>query len=147
MLSCSSATGGRSSLYQFGTNAEHCALSKDGSHVGTAHTEQVYRHYNSPAIAAGYGKRKYITPCERLLFNTYIEPGVTILDMGVGGRRTSQYLAETASRYVSIDYAPEMVRICREKYPEWEYMEIPATDPSPFQSESFDVVVLSLQHA
>jgi SAM-dependent methyltransferase len=107
------------------------------------HTGQVYRHYNSPAIATGYGQRKYITPCEHLLFNTYIEPVAAILDIGVGGGRTSQYLAGTAARYVGIDYAPEMVRICREKYPQREYMEISATDLSPFQSESFDIVVLS----
>lgn len=107
------------------------------------HTEQIYRHYNSPSIAAGYGQRKYITPCERLLFNTYIKPGVAILDIGVGGGRTSQYLAGAASRYVGIDYAPEMVRICREKYPQWEYLKASATDLSPFQSESFDAVVLS----
>jgi SAM-dependent methyltransferase len=110
--------------------------------LATLHTEQVYRHYNSPAIAHGYGQRKYVTPCERLLFNTYIKPGVAILDIGVGGGRTSQYLAGTASRHVGI-YAPEMVRICREKYPQWEFMEASATDLSPFQNESFGVVVLS----
>jgi len=107
------------------------------------HTEQIYRHYNSPAIVAGYGQRKYITPCERLLFSTYIKPGVAILDIGVGGGRTSPYLAGKSSHYVGIDYAPEMVRICREKYPQWEYLEASATDLSPFQSESFDAVVLS----
>src|SRR5215467_9359761 len=107
------------------------------------HTEQIYRHYNSPAIVAGYGQRKYITPCERLLFNTYIKPGVAILDIGVGGGRTSQYLAGTASRYVGIDYAPEMIRICREKFPQWEYLEASATDLSPFECGSFDAVVLS----
>lgn len=107
------------------------------------HTEQIYRHYNSPATAAGYGRREYITPCERLLFSTYVKPGMAILDIGVGGGRTSQYLAGNASHYVGIDYAPEMVRICREKYPQWEYLEASATDLSSFQSESFNAVVLS----
>ena len=82
------------------------------------HTEQIYRYYNSPAIAASYGQQGYITPCERLLFGTYIRPGMAILDIGVGGGRTSRYLAGNASRYVGVDYAPEMVRICREKYPQ-----------------------------
>jgi ubiquinone/menaquinone biosynthesis C-methylase UbiE len=107
------------------------------------HIEQIYRHYNSPAIAAGYGRKEYITPCERLLFNTYVRPGMAILDVGVGGGRTSQYLAGNASRYVGIDYAPEMVRICRKKFPQWEYLEASATDLSLFQNKSFDAVVLS----
>jgi ubiquinone/menaquinone biosynthesis C-methylase UbiE len=107
------------------------------------HSEKIYQHYNSSAIALGYGQQEYITPCERLLFDTYIKPGMAILDMGVGGGRTSPYLAETASRYVGIDYSPEMLQICREKYPKWEYFECSATDLSPFQSGSFDVVVIS----
>jgi ubiquinone/menaquinone biosynthesis C-methylase UbiE len=107
------------------------------------HAEKIYRHYNCPATAADYGQQEYITPCERLLFSVYISPGMAILDIGVGGGRTSQYLARNASRYVGIDFAPEMVRICRRKYPQWEYLEAPATDLSPLQSESFDVAVLS----
>jgi ubiquinone/menaquinone biosynthesis C-methylase UbiE len=107
------------------------------------HTEKILRHYNSPAVAAGYGRQEYITPCERLLFSTYIKPGMAVLDIGVGGGRTSGYLARNASRYVGIDYASEMVRICREKYPQWEYFESSATDLSLFLSASFDVVVMS----
>lgn len=107
------------------------------------HTEKIFEHYNSPAVAAGYGRQGYITPCERLLFSTYIKPGMAILDIGVGGGRTSEYLARNASRYVGIDYASEMVRICREKYPQWEYLENSATDLSPFLSGSFDVIVMS----
>ena len=107
------------------------------------HAEEIFKHYNSPAIAAGYGHQEYITPCERLLFSTYISPGMAILDIGVGGGRTSQYLARNASRYVGVDYAPEMVRICRRKYPQWEYLEASATDLSCFPDESFDVIVMS----
>lgn len=105
--------------------------------------EEIYTHYNCPATAADYGQQEYITPCERMLFSAYIRPGMAILDIGVGGGRTSQYLARNACRYVDVDCAPEMVRICRRKYPQWEYSEASATDLSGLQSESFDVVVLS----
>src|SRR5262249_54601308 len=98
---------------------------------------------NSPTIAAGYAREEYITACEHMLFNSYIEPGMAILDVGVGGGRTSRYLAGNASRYVGIDYAPEMVRVCRRRFPQWEYLEASATDLSPFPSGSFDVVLLS----
>src|SRR5215813_9895770 len=107
------------------------------------HAEKIFNYYNSPLIAAGYGRQEYITPCERLLFDAYIKPGVTILDIGVGGGRTSPYLAKNASRYVGIDYAPEMVRLCRKKYPQWEYCEGSAIDLSRFPDGSFDVIVMS----
>lgn len=107
------------------------------------HSEKIFQYYNSPAIAAGYGEQEYITPCERFLFDTYIKPGMAVLDIGVGGGRTSPYLAENSSRYVGIDYAPEMIETCRQKYPKYEYCRCSATDLSPFQSGSFDVVVMS----
>jgi ubiquinone/menaquinone biosynthesis C-methylase UbiE len=107
------------------------------------HTAKIYRYYNNPAIAAGYARQEYITACERLIFNSYIKPGMAILDIGVGGGRTSNYLAVKASRYVGIDYAPEMIRRCRRKFPQWEYLQASATDLSPFQNGSFDVVLLS----
>ena len=107
------------------------------------HAEKIFEHYNSPSIAASYGRQEYITPCEQLLFSTYIKPGMAILDIGVGGGRTSPYLAKNASHYVGIDYASEMVRLCRRKYPQWEYCEGSASDLSRFQSGSFDVIVMS----
>ena len=120
-----------------------CSARGELCRVGQMHTAKIYRYYNNPTIAAGYARQEYITACERLLFRSYIKPGVAILDVGVGGGRTSPYLAGNASRYVGIDYAPEMVRTCRRKFPQWEYLEASATDLSPFQNGSFDVVLLS----
>jgi ubiquinone/menaquinone biosynthesis C-methylase UbiE len=107
------------------------------------HAKKIHKYYSSPAIVAGYGRQDYITPCERLLFAAFIKPGMAILDIGVGGGRTSQYLARNASRYVGIDYSSEMVRLCRNRYPQWGYFEDSATDLSRFESGSFDVVVMS----
>jgi|ERR1044071_4581535 ubiquinone/menaquinone biosynthesis C-methylase UbiE len=107
------------------------------------HAKKIHTYYSNPAIVAGYGRQDYITPCERLLFGAFIKPGMAILDIGVGGGRTSQYLARNASKYVGIDYSSEMVRLCRNRYPQWEYFEDSATDLSRFPSGSFDAVVMS----
>lgn len=107
------------------------------------HAKEIHKYYSSPAIVASYGRQDYITPCERLLFDAFIKPGMAILDIGVGGGRTSQYLARNASRYVGIDYSAEMVRLCQKRYPQWEYFEDSATDLSRFANGSFDVVVMS----
>lgn len=106
------------------------------------HADRILEFYNSPATAAQYARARYITACERLLFDRYIAPGASILDVGVGGGRTSEYLARGASRYVGIDYAVEMIQICRRKYPEWEYVAGSVTDLSRFQDGSFDAVVM-----
>lgn len=107
------------------------------------HADKIKQYYTRPEIAAEYGRAQYITPCERLLFDAYIRPGMAILDMGVGGGRTSEFLARNASRYVGLDYAPEMIEICKKKYPQWEYFVSSATDLSLFQCGSFDAAVMS----
>jgi ubiquinone/menaquinone biosynthesis C-methylase UbiE len=104
---------------------------------------EIFEHYNSSFVAAGYARQEYITPCEQLLFSTYLRPGMAILDIGVGGGRTSPCLAKSAARYVGLDFAPEMVRLCRRKYPQWEFCEGSAVDLSRFQKGSFDAVVMS----
>ena len=66
--------------------------------------------YNAPDVTAYYAALNYLTPCERLLFDTYISTGSAILDLGVGGGRTTPYLASRAARYVGVDNAEAMVR-------------------------------------
>jgi ubiquinone/menaquinone biosynthesis C-methylase UbiE len=110
---------------------------------GTSHAEKTFEFYSDPTIVTDYEEQTYITACERLLVSTYIKPGMAILDIGVGGGRTSELLAAGASRYVGIDYVPEMIRICQTKYPQWEFLVASATDLSLFQDASFDVAVLS----
>jgi hypothetical protein len=43
--------------------------------------------YNASEIAEYYAALEYLTPCERLLFDAYLRPGMSILDLGVGGGR------------------------------------------------------------
>lgn len=99
--------------------------------------------YNRPDVASYYAVLNYLTPCERFLFDLYIKPGMAILDLGVGGGRTTPYLSQRGSRYVGADYASEMIRLCREKYPGLEFVESEASDLSAFASASFDAVVVA----
>jgi len=105
--------------------------------------ERHYRYYNTPSVVADYEGEQHILPVEELLFNSYIKLGAAILDIAVGAGRTSKYLARIASRYVGIDYAPEMLKICRNRYPQLEFWEISAVDLSFFQDKTFDAVVIS----
>jgi SAM-dependent methyltransferase len=99
--------------------------------------------YDAPEVAAHYATLDYLTPCEQILFQTYIRMGSAILDLGVGGGRTTPYLANLASRYVGVDYAAAMVRTCQTKFPGLEFVVADASDLSAFPDSSFDVVVFA----
>jgi SAM-dependent methyltransferase len=99
--------------------------------------------YNVPAVAEYYAALNYLTPCERLLFDQYLQSGMAILDLGVGGGRTTAYLSPIAGRYVGVDYAPEMIAACRKKFPRREFEVGNAADLSRFTSSTFDAVVMA----
>jgi SAM-dependent methyltransferase len=101
------------------------------------------RTYDTPQVAAHYAALEYLTPCERLLFETYIKPGSAILDLGVGGGRTTRYLANRAGRYVGVDYAAAMVGACQAKFPGLEFVVADAADLSAFADSSFDVAIFA----
>jgi SAM-dependent methyltransferase len=96
--------------------------------------------YNASEVAEYYAALDYLTPCERLLFDVYLRPGMSILDLGVGGGCTTAHLSSIASRYVGVDYASEMIARCRKKFPQLEFDVANAADLSRFSSSTFDAV-------
>src|SRR5437016_793364 len=88
--------------------------------------------YNAPDVTRHYADLAHLSACEKFLFQTCIQPGMAILDVGVGGGRTTPYLASLASHYVGIDYAEEMVQVCRKKFPSLTFKVLDAGDMSCF---------------
>jgi ubiquinone/menaquinone biosynthesis C-methylase UbiE len=101
------------------------------------------RTYGIPQVASYYAALNYLTPCEKLLFQSYIKPEMNVLDLGVGGGRTTAYLSRIASRYVGIDYSEAMVQACEKKFPHLDFRLADASDLSSFEDESFDAIVFS----
>ena len=101
------------------------------------------RTYGTSEVASYYAALNYLTPCERLLFQSYIKPEMSVLDLGVGGGRTTAYLSRTASCYVGIDYSEAMVQACKKKFPSLDFRLADASDLSLFEDESFDAIVFS----
>ncbi len=99
--------------------------------------------YNDPSVADHYGKVTGLQPCEELAFAGHVRQGDAVLDLGVGGGRTTPHLASNASRYVGADYAIAMVEVCRVKFPSLEFRCEDASDLSCFGNETFDAVVFS----
>lgn len=67
----------------------------------------------------------------------------SILDIGVGGGRTTAHLAPYTASYVGIDYSPEMIATARKSFPGAELHHMDARDLSAFGDESFGVVWFS----
>jgi ubiquinone/menaquinone biosynthesis C-methylase UbiE len=99
--------------------------------------------YRILEVACHYAGLNYLTPCEQLLFRSYIKPGMSVLDLGVGGGRTASCLSKVASRYVGVDYSEAMIRACRRRFPDLNLLLADASDLSAFEDASFDAVVFS----
>jgi ubiquinone/menaquinone biosynthesis C-methylase UbiE len=99
--------------------------------------------YRAEEVVAYYARSSDLGGCERSLFDTYLKPGMAILDLGVGGGRTTPYLSEVASYYVGLDYSEEMIEVCRTKFPHLQFVVADASDLSRFLDGSFDAVVFS----
>lgn len=108
-----------------------------------SHPDPNILRYNARDVVEYYAALNYLTPCERLLFSTYLRPGMAILDLGVGGGRTSAYLSSAAGRYVGVDYASGMIASCRKKFPHLEFEVGNAADLSSFTTSSFDAIVMA----
>jgi ubiquinone/menaquinone biosynthesis C-methylase UbiE len=69
--------------------------------------------------------------------------GGRILDIGVGGGRTTAGLTSISTNYVGIDYSSEMIRICKNAFPQLDLRVCDARDLSVFSDEEFDFVFFS----
>ena len=67
----------------------------------------------------------------------------SVLDVGVGGGRTTSIIRLMTDDYVAVDYTPEMVELCRRNHPGTDVRLADVRDLSDFESGRFDVTVFS----
>jgi SAM-dependent methyltransferase len=99
--------------------------------------------YNAPQVVAHYVNADGLQPCEIHTFDKFIPDGARVLDIGVGGGRTTPFLAGKASRYLGLDYANSMVEASQRRFPDVEFRCEDATKLDSISNASFDVVVFS----
>jgi SAM-dependent methyltransferase len=89
--------------------------------------------------------RGYTDPGERAAIDRIAEEMADrpILDLGVGAGRTVPILRTISDDYVGIDYTPEMVALCRRKYPHAKISVGDARDLSRFERGTFALVCFS----
>lgn len=99
--------------------------------------------YESGEVVSFYQRQMELQPSESLLFQKYVKAGLTILDLGVGGGRTTPHLSSGARRYVGADYSQGMIDACRGRFPGLEFWHCDATSMQQFRDGEFDLVVFS----
>ncbi len=67
-----------------------------------------------------------------------------ILDIGIGTGRTTHALTKLSNKYIGIDYAPEMVKHCRKKFPHVCLEQADARDLSMYKDKSFHTIFFSM---
>jgi SAM-dependent methyltransferase len=69
-----------------------------------------------------------------------------MLDLGVGGGRTTHVFAAITRRYVGVDYSPKMIDFCRSQYSEGPHVRFvlgDASDLSFLGDDKFDFILFS----
>jgi SAM-dependent methyltransferase len=86
-----------------------------------------------------------LTPPERAALATVADAsrGKRILDLGVGAGRTVPALRALSEHYVGVDYVPEMVARCRDRFPDVRFEVADARSLTAFADQSFDLIVFA----
>jgi SAM-dependent methyltransferase len=103
------------------------------------------RIYETSLVAWQYGKADCLQLPEVEILSKLrnLIEGKRILDIGVGGGRTTPYLFEISNNYIGIDYSQKMIDRCRSRYPGVDFRVCDVRDLSQFNGAQFDFVLFS----
>jgi SAM-dependent methyltransferase len=107
-----------------------------------------YQVYQLDPVAQKFARASNLYPAEEFIFAEYETAIATarVLDIGVGGGRTTNYLLSRCQSYRAIDYSPAMIDACRRRFPECTpdvFAIGDARDLSAEPTEGYDFVLFS----
>ena len=104
-----------------------------------------FNAYRSGQVVRWYSRLHEIIPIEKLIFekNKDLLKQGSVLDIGVGGGRTTDYLIGRCKTYTGIDYSENFIQVVKKKHPAASLHVMDARDLSFFTDGSFDVVNFS----
>jgi ubiquinone/menaquinone biosynthesis C-methylase UbiE len=104
--------------------------------------QQLYR--NQKIVDYYSGQEKLLSSEEAILKMVSEEiSGRRLLDIGVGGGRTTEFLTRISEDYVGIDYSEEMVERTRRRFPKADVRHMDARNLGVFEDSSFDFILFS----
>jgi SAM-dependent methyltransferase len=114
--------------------------------MGTLRNQEVY---NSPQIVSKYALGSNLFAPEEVILRILAPrlPTAKMLDMGVGGGRTTLHFAKWVSAYVGTDYSERMIRECRKRFAGYpDHISFAVCDArcmEMFANGTFDFVLFS----
>jgi ubiquinone/menaquinone biosynthesis C-methylase UbiE len=110
------------------------------------------RFWSSERRALGYAARGDLYAAERRFIEEHREAMATwrMLDLGIGGGRSTIHFAPLVAEYVGTEYSDVMLESCRKRFdgfrsgaPPMSLSQVDARDLSAFADRSFDFVLFS----
>ncbi|MEM8639287.1 MAG: class I SAM-dependent methyltransferase [Cyanobacteria bacterium P01_G01_bin.54] len=116
---------------------------------GTNASETNQQIYSDGRIVDYYAHLQQLQGAEQVVLNQLGADlaGMSLLDLGVGGGRTTRHFAPQVARYVGLDYSVAMIAACQARYPEtpdeigFEVGDV--RDLSRFAPNTFDFILFS----
>jgi ubiquinone/menaquinone biosynthesis C-methylase UbiE len=105
--------------------------------------------YTAPHIVNYYAQLNKLQPAEQAVFNLLEQQSLKLkmLDIGVGGGRTTQHFSKITSEYIGTDYSAEMISACKKRFSasssKIKFEVCDARDMSQFADRSFDFILFS----
>ena len=118
----------------------------DKPHESSASISDVNRaSWSTHDAARAYENADYLFKVERAILNQFRDemPNWRVLDIGVGGGRTTTYLSPRCREYIGIDYSEDMLRSAQRRFPDTDFRQMDARDLSAFADNTFDFVMFS----
>lgn len=79
--------------------------------------------YNTPEIVAGYALETHLQAPEESIVSELIAKlaQFDVLDIGIGGGRTTLHLAGRCKTYTGVDINPNMISACNQRFKNWPH--------------------------
>ena len=108
------------------------------------HNHQVYI---APKIVQHYSQLSQLQPAEQTILDLFHNEwsSIKMLDIGVGGGRTTKHFSRVVQEYIGIDYSEEMIAACQKRFPSQSslFQIVDARDMSQYPDNTFDFVLFS----
>lgn len=107
-------------------------------------TDKNLEVYNSKEVVSWYKLLQELAPVEKMIFETYknVLKNGHVLDIGIGGGRTTKFLFPVSKAYTGIDYSENFIEVVSKSFPN-VCRVMDARDLSAFEDTSFDFVNFS----
>lgn len=102
--------------------------------------------YDTEHISSDYAARDYLDAAEKTFIEEFGKKleDMDMLDMGVGGGRTTKYFAQLVKSYTGADYAPSMIAACQKKFGDsYKFIECDVRDMNAVADNFFGFILFS----